>query len=63
MAEHGICDQCKDRNNPVTEKNGGSLTRRTSTGKQWIADVHEACKAEWLKKDGSSDYAGLEPIA
>ena len=61
MAELGICDQCKDRNNPVTAKNGGTLSRATETGKQWIADVHKDCKAEWLKKNGAADYAGLEP--
>jgi hypothetical protein len=60
MAQHGICDQCKDVNNPVTKENGGTLSRVEGKKKMWIADVHGACKAEYLKKSGAADYAGLE---
>jgi len=61
MADHGICDQCKDRTKPVTAQTGGTLSRVTEDRKEWIADVHNDCKAEWLKKNGAADYAGLEP--
>jgi len=61
VVQHGICDHCKDVNNPVTEENGGTLSRMTGNVKQWVADVHEACKTAWLTKNGAADYAGLEP--
>jgi hypothetical protein len=61
MAQHGICDQCKDANKPVTHENGGSLSTMTGGKKQWVADVHKDCKAAWLAKNGAADYAGLEP--
>ena len=62
MVEHGICDQCRDRKNPVTKENGGTLSRVTAGGKQSIADVHTACRAAWLNKNDAADYAGLEPV-
>ena len=61
MAQRGICDHCKDANNPVTEKNGGTLSQVVGKEKMWIADVHAACKAAWMRENGAADYAGLEP--
>ena len=61
MTEHGICDQCKDRNNPVTAQNGGTLSRITGAQKVWIADVHTKCKDEWLNQHGAADFSGLPP--
>src|ERR1700682_6359690 len=55
MAEHRICDQCKDRDEPVTSENGGTLYRNGT----WTADVHTTCKEAWLTANGAADFARL----
>jgi len=61
MPQRGICAVCKDASDPVSKDNGGTLSRTTGGIKQWVADVHKDCKAEWLRKNGAADYSGLEP--
>jgi hypothetical protein len=61
MAEHGICDQCKNPKNPVTAQNGGTLSTTTGAHKMWVADIHTACKDAWLKGHGAAEFAGLDP--
>ena len=61
MVEHGICDHCKDPKNPVTAKNGGTLSTRTGGRKTWVADIHTGCKDAWRKANGAAEFAGLDP--
>ncbi len=62
MAEHGICDQCKDRKKPVTAQNGGTLSSMADGQKIWVADVHESCKGAWLSANSKADFGGLQAL-
>jgi hypothetical protein len=54
-----VCDHCKNKENPVTEANGGFMSTTAGGQKIVLAYVHNSCKTAWAQARSGATYEAL----
>jgi len=61
MSQPIICEQCKNLEEPITERNGGYISKLIDGRKVRLAFVHEKCRDKWAEEHSGTIFEAIVP--
>jgi hypothetical protein len=56
-----LCAQCKNPDEPLTNENGGSISKWIDGKKLDVAFVHRKCADKWAEENGGTIFEAIVP--